>query len=161
MDRSMEAVRRLVEDLEGGTTQQVSSQADAVQRILDASKPAEEDPTLPVGVVEAEDETKNPFAFGRIAAERDRLGVPTALPHYLKRSCTVCYGRGYRIQTFGGRRYEACQCVNNGYLRALREFDRCVRASLKAHKGEVTPEVEKDARDHHLAVMFKYGEYAV
>lgn len=159
MDQNLEAVRRLVEQLEGGQTKPTNSQPDAVEQILEASTVASANE---LGTVEAEDETGNPFAFGRLAAERDQVGLPKNHPSYVKRSCKTCYGRGYRVVSAGvrlhddgrktktpGTRYVACTCVENGYKRALVELGRLVRSELKFAKDngeEITPDFEAKIR---------------
>lgn len=78
----------------------------------------------------------------KFAETKDKVGLPVEHKLYVKRSCKQCYGRGYIVQTFGGYRYQACGCVNKGYVRTRKEFERKVAATQKTYP-ELTVEAAR------------------
>jgi hypothetical protein len=80
----------------------------------------------------------------KFSTQTDANGLPIESKSYVKRSCKDCYGRGYQIQSFGGRRYQTCGCVRRGYQRAaaeeVRRLDRLKAAAKKAFEAATPPE---------------------
>lgn len=117
----------------------------ALQQLLDNPLPKNPEPP--------EDQTLNPFAFGYLAAAKDALGVPMARPAYVKRSCNQCYGRGFQLDGFH-KRYIACRCVHNAYLRAVRLFNYRVRDTMAGYVGDKPEEATQAVQKRFLSELF-------
>lgn len=97
-----------------------------------------------------EDGTKPlpPFSFDDA---KDPQGVLKGHPSYVKRSCNTCYGRGYVIQTsYGPRRYQHCSCVQRGYERARKRFERDMASARKAYPKATDEEIKDLALGSYL-----------
>lgn len=85
----------------------------AVPSAVATSAPAKKPKTL-------EELFETPFTF---STAQDKVGLPMEHKTYVKRGCNDCYGRGYVIQTGGGRRYQTCGCLNRGYVKTRRAVE--------------------------------------
>lgn len=78
------------------------------------------------------------FAFMDV---RDQVGLPQEHANYVRSNCTDCYGKGYIRLLVGDvreRTPRACFCVNKGYVRTRREFERKWALLLKDEAYWVT-----------------------
>lgn len=95
-----------------------------------------------------------PFKFSE---DKDKLGLPLEHRNYVKRSCNRCLGRGFEIQSMGGRHYQTCNCVKRGYARTRalletktfawvrdREAQRKIVAEVTGEASVPAPVTEKD-----------------
>jgi hypothetical protein len=78
-------------------------------------------------------EELGPFQF---STEKDDAGLLFQHPRYVKKNCINCNGRGATIQSFGGRRWQACGCMIRGYQKHRREHDIAL-AKVKAAAEKV------------------------
>jgi hypothetical protein len=106
--------------------------------------PAKKEPTR-------EELLATPYSMS--TAVLDKVGLPMEHPSYAKSSCNSCYGRGYIIQTVGGRRYQTCGCVNKGYVRTRKAFEAKVADTLAGYVGSDLDGAKKAVQERYLKEM--------
>lgn len=89
---------------------------------------------------------------------RDKVGLPMEHAAYVKRNCTDCNGAGYIRLLIGDAREvtpRTCFCVNKGYVRTRKEFERQWALLLKDEKFAPHSEAEEWAA--RTALVIKMG----